>query len=86
MAARVFDALLALSQTTPVVIATHSRRLLDQLEDPAAATVVCSVEPGFPQTTVLPRFDRGALEQWSASYDGLGSVLDAGYGAAVVNQ
>lgn len=63
MAARVFDSLVGLSRTTPVVIATHSRRLLDQLEDPAAATVVCSVEPGFPQTTVLRTKDQRALER-----------------------
>ncbi len=86
LASRVLDALVGTSQGAPLVLATHSRRLLDQLEDPAAATVVCAVGPGFPQTTVLRRFDPDALEGWLGEYDGLGSVLDAGYGAAVMDE
>lgn len=63
----------------PVLLATHSRRLLDALGERAAdAAILCELLPETG-TTRLRRFDRHALRDWLTEYDGLGQVLDAGY-------
>jgi predicted ATPase len=54
------------ARTTPVVVATHSDRLLDFLEDPAAALRVTR----FSSTAGVrvDRFDREILDEWRKEY------------------
>lgn len=61
----------------PVLLATHSDRLLESLEDPAGAVRVCSLnESGRAEVTTL---DRDELDKWLAEYGDLGSLRAAGY-------
>lgn len=63
----------------PVLLATHSRRLLDALGERAAeSALLCEFDP-TDNTTRIRRFDGDALRDWLTRYDGLGQVLDAGY-------
>ncbi len=59
---RAVDLFEDLSRSQPVVLATHSDRLLDSLEDPAASVVVCELGEG--RATRLRRLDPAALERW----------------------
>lgn len=64
------------ARSWPVLLATHSRRVLDALgADAADATVVCELLP-TDSSTRLRRIDRDALSLWLEDYDGLGQVLD----------
>lgn len=74
-----------LAEHCPVLIATHSRRILDELDDPVGSVRVCSVS-GSPAATVVRELESTALAEWMKEYDGLGEVLDAGYGAFVVRE
>ena len=68
-----------------MLLATHSRRILDALSDPAVAVKICSAS-GRPPATRIETVDRLALESWMKEYDGLGQVLDAGLGRFVVSE
>lgn len=72
----------AISEESPVLLATHSRRILDTLRDPAASTVLCVLDDDG--RTVLRHPDRVALDAWLEDYDGLGRILDAGYESEVM--
>ncbi len=72
----------SIAERSPVVLATHSRRLLDELQDPAGSTVLCELDEA--DTTRLRYPDRAALEEWLVDYEGLGRVLDAGYESEVM--
>lgn len=80
--ARVMGFFHGLAERSPVVLATHSRRLLDELHDPAASAVLCELDDA--DTTRLRYPDRAALDEWLVDYEGLGRVLDAGYEAEVM--
>jgi len=69
---RVVDMLGVLAQTTPVVIATHSDRLLDALPDPCASVLLCELSAG--RRTRLRRPDGLGLAQWLVGYRGLGHL------------
>lgn len=76
---RATELLTLVSQEHPVIIATHSRRILDALgENAADAAVLCEYVQEQGETR-LRRFDRAALRDWLEEYDGLGKILDAGY-------
>lgn len=62
----------------PIVVATHSSRLLDALQDPIKTTTLCELDSTAHRTR-LRRFDEAAFARWRESYDGLGSLLAAGY-------
>jgi predicted ATPase len=82
--ARVMGFFQRVAERCPVVLAAHSRRLLDELHDPAASAVLCELDE--EQATRLRYPDRAALEDWLKDYDGLGRILDAGYEAEVMTR
>jgi predicted ATPase len=61
----------------PVVIATHSDRLLDSLSEPASATVLCDLDER--RSLRLRRPDKPQLERWLAEYRGIGELRAEGY-------
>lgn len=61
----------------PVVLATHSDRLLDLLPDPCASVRICELDSNY--RTRLLELDRKQLDKWLTRYSGLGDVRAAGY-------
>lgn len=61
----------------PVVIATHSDRLLDSLSEPARATVLCDLDER--RRLRLRRPDPAQLDRWLGEYRGLGQLREEGY-------
>lgn len=78
--ARVLSLFQSAAESHPVLLATHSRRLLDMIDEEsvADATVLCELDPNTDATRFL-RPDPERLKRWLERYDGLGDVLDAGY-------
>lgn len=74
-----------LSERVPVLIATHSRRLLDGLPSPERSVRV--LQRGDAGTTSALRLDARALAAWCSSYEvsGLGEALDRGLERMVVS-
>jgi predicted ATPase len=66
----------------PVVLATHSDRLLDFVPDPASEVRVCELDSQY--RTVLRQLDRAQLEKWTDRYSGLGELRAAGNLSAVM--
>jgi predicted ATPase len=81
---RVLDFMDALSRTFPVVLATHSDRLLDGLPDPASAAVLCELD--HTRATRLLRPDPDALRAWLERYRGIGSLRSEGYESAIMTR
>jgi predicted ATPase len=81
---RVLDMFEAMARTSPVLLATHSDRLLDGLSDPAQSVVLCELDES--QTTRLFRPDPGALARWLERYRGLGDIRSAGHEASVLTR
>lgn len=79
---RVMGFFQALSERSTVLLATHSRRLLDELHDPAGSAILCELDDA--DATRLRYPDRAALDAWLQDYEGLGRVLDAGYESEVM--
>lgn len=67
----------ACGKRQPVVIATHSDRLLDSLSDPAGATVLCDLDE--QRRMRLRRPDRAQLDRWLEEYRGIGQLRAEGY-------
>jgi predicted ATPase len=65
------------AKRTPVVLSTHSDRLLDALEDPAGTVVLCELDERG--ATRLRRPVRNELDDWLRDYRGLGSIRTEGY-------
>lgn len=82
--ARVVGFFQRISERSPVLLATHSRRLLDELRDPATSAVLCELDEDGATRLRYP--DRAALDDWLKDYDGLGRILDAGYEAEVMTR
>ncbi len=59
----------------PVVVCTHSDRVLELLDDPAASVRVCSLSGGRAE---LSRLDAETLPQWLEQYGDLGQLRAAG--------
>lgn len=76
--ARVLGFFEAMAERHPVVLATHSDRLLDALQKPEDAVRVCELEQPAGRTR-LRVLDADALARWLADYRGLGDVRSAGY-------
>jgi predicted ATPase len=68
----------------PVVLATHSDRLLDGLSDPARSVVLCELDER--RATRLVRPDEEALQDWLSDYRGLGDVRSAGHAASILTR
>jgi predicted ATPase len=65
------------AKTCPVILATHSDRLLDALSDPTKSVVLCELDE--TRTTRLQRPNPERLAEWLETYRGLGSVRAEGY-------
>lgn len=86
LAARALGLLASTADEAPVLVATHSSSMLDALENPASSVCLLDVTREFPRTTSVSRPNAAELSRWLADYDGLGSVIAAGFGRAVVDQ
>lgn len=69
------------AESCPVILATHSDRLLDALEDPVKSVVLCEIDERGSLRLLRP--DRAKLEKWLERYRGLGSLRAEGYDFAV---
>ena len=81
---RVLDLFEAMAEKQPILLATHSDRLLDGLSDPAHSVVVCELDE--KRATRLRRLDKVALTDWLADYRGIGDIRSAGHIASVLAQ
>ncbi|HEX8703156.1 MAG TPA: AAA family ATPase [Myxococcaceae bacterium] len=81
---RVLDMFEAMARDFPVLVATHSDRLLDGLSDPARSVVLCELDS--KQTTRLLRPDPLALARWLERYRGIGDLRGAGHEASVLTR
>jgi predicted ATPase len=61
-----------LAESCPVVLSTHSDRLLDALSAPAKSVVLCELDAS--RSTQLYRPAPEALEKWLTRYRGLGEL------------
>jgi predicted ATPase len=73
------------SESTTVLLATQSDRLLDALSDPVQSTRVCELS-GKERVTVVRELDKEALDDWLQDYRGLGDLRAAGYLDAALGQ
>lgn len=73
-----------LSRDVPVVVATHSDRLLDALTRPQDSVVLCELDAA--RATRLRRPDPEALARWLEDYRGLGELRAEGYEAHVFDE
>jgi predicted ATPase len=80
--ARVVSMLEFVARSCPVVIATHSDRVLDALVDPAASAVLCELDDN--RATRLLRPDAPMLAKWLKDFRGLGDLRSAGLESAVM--
>jgi predicted ATPase len=81
---RVLDFLEAMAEKQPVLLATHSDRLLDGLTDPARSVVVCELDER--RATHLRRLDKTALADWLTDYRGIGDIRSAGHMASILTR
>ncbi len=75
---RVVQMLESMAEERPVLLSTHSDRLLDALTDPARAVRVCEIV-GEHRVTRLRELDPDALADWKDEYRGVGQLRSAGY-------
>ena len=64
------------SLDSPVLVSTHSDRVLELLEDPAAAVRVCSLEGS---RAVVSRLDPVELQRWLEQFGDMGQLRASGY-------
>lgn len=74
---RVLFMLEEVAQRHPVILSTHSDRLLDALSDPAKQVVLCELDENRATQLVRPNKER--LDTWMQEYRGLGSIRADGY-------
>jgi hypothetical protein len=74
--ARVVGMLEEVAESCPVIVATHSDRLLDALADPAGSVVLCDLDDA--RATRFQRPNPEHLAEWLETYRGLGSVRAEG--------
>jgi len=72
------------AEERPLVLATHSDRLLDGLTDPARSVVLCTLDA--ERNTRLYRPDGEVLRQWLEEYRGLGDLRSAGHQPSVITR
>jgi predicted ATPase len=82
--ARVLWMLEEVAESAPVILATHSDRLLDALEDPAKAVVLCELDE--QRALRVSRPDANRLGEWLRDYRGIGELRSAGYEARVFGE
>ncbi len=81
MLGRVVDMLGEVAQRCPVLVATHSDRLLDALPEPGESVVLCELDEN--RATILGRPNKLRLDKWLTQYRGLGSIRAEGFEAHV---
>jgi predicted ATPase len=74
---RVLDFFETASEQRPVLLATHSDRLLDGLKEPARSARLLYLDD--ERATRIAQPDPEALGQWLERYRGLGSLRSEGY-------
>lgn len=74
---RVVDLMQELSESCPVLLATHSNALLDALPDPASSVILAELDEH--RATCLRRIDASALPKWLEEYRGFGDLRSAGF-------
>jgi predicted ATPase len=80
--ARVVDFMEAAAECRPVLVATQSDALVDHLQEPAAAVVLCELDD--KGTTQIVRPNPAALARWLDRYRGLGDIRAAGHQRSVM--
>ena len=78
---RVLDFFESMGQKFPVLLATHSDRLLDGLTNPAESVVLCELDE--ERRTRLRRPDPEALRSWLERYRGIGDLRAQGHDASI---
>jgi predicted ATPase len=66
-----------LATECPIIVATHSDRLLDAVSDPAGAVILCDLDKDGAARLHRPQPER--LADWLESYRGLGALRAEGY-------
>lgn len=79
--ARVVGMLEDVAETAPVIVATHSDRLLDAVSSPSDSVVLCELDE--TRSTKLRHPNAAQLNQWLEQYRGIGSLRAEGYEAHV---
>lgn len=79
---RVIGMLEAVGRTAPVIIATHSDRVLDVITDPARSVVLCELSE--QRSTQFVRPDGAMLTRWLKKFRGFGELRGAGLESAVM--
>jgi predicted ATPase len=79
--ARVMWILEDVAKTSPVLLSTHSDRLLDSLSEPLHGVVLCELNE--QRATSLRWPDTADLAEWLQEYRGIGSIRSEGYQAHV---
>ncbi|GMV39030.1 MAG: ATPase [Myxococcales bacterium] len=73
---RLFSLLANLPGGAPVIVSTHSDRVLELLGDPADALRVCCLETG---RATISRMDREELARWLDEFGDVGQIRASGY-------
>jgi predicted ATPase len=81
---RVLDMFETMARDFPVLVATHSDRMLDGLTNPARSVVLCELAP--KQATYLLRPSPRALARWLERYRGIGDIRSAGHEASILTR
>lgn len=79
---RVLSMFESMAESCPVVLATHSDRLLDALQDPAQSVVLCDLDD--KRAARLLRPNKAMLTKWLTKYRGLGDIRSTGLQDAVI--
>ena len=79
---RVLSLFESMGRKCPVVLSTHSDRLLDALQSPANSIVLCSLDEN--RATRLVRPDAVMLAKWLKDYRGFGDIRATGFQDAVM--
>lgn len=79
---RVLSMFETMAATCPVVLATHSDRLLDALQNPATSVVLCDLDDNRASRLLRP--NKAMLTKWMAKYRGLGDIRSTGLQDAVI--
>jgi len=73
-----------IAASCPVIVSTHSDRLLDALSEPARSVVLCELDE--TRSTRLRRPDPAALDRWLKRYRGVGELRSQGYAPHVFQE
>ncbi|MEX1368629.1 MAG: AAA family ATPase [Nannocystaceae bacterium] len=82
--ARVVWLLEEASDHAPIILATHSDRLLDALEEPVSSVVLCDVDEHRAVRLRRPNADK--LAEWLQTYRGFGAIRAEGYESHVFDE